>query len=230
MTLALVSEATTAGARLEKACELVGLSPKTFRRWQASPDGKDRRAGPQTTPSHALTSEERAQVVALSTSAEYRDLSPKQIVPRLADKGIYVASESSFYRVLHQEELMAHRGPARPPRKVVKPNEYSATGPLQVWTWDITYLRGPLRGTFFYLYLFLDIYSRKIVAAEVHATEDMEYSAPIFEMAREREGATGTGLVLHADNGGPMKGSTMLTTLQRLRSRCLLQPTACQQR
>jgi putative transposase len=136
-------------------------------------------------------------------------------VPRLADEGRYVASESSFYRVLHEEQLQVRRGHARAP-KSAKPKEHVAEGPCEVWSWDITYLRGPVRGTFFYLYLFLDIYSRKIVAAEVHAEESMGISSQVFEGAREREGATSAKLVLHSDNGGPMKGSTMVATLQRL--------------
>jgi transposase InsO family protein len=215
VTLELVATAVAAGARIHKACEVVGIAPKTLKRWKQNPDGEDERRGPTRSPAHKLSDEERARVIALATSPEYRDLSPKQIVPLLADKGTYVASESSFYRVLEEAGMSTHRGPARPPRKVAKPKEHVATGPCQVWTWDITYLRAPVRGTYFYLYLFLDIYSRKIVAAEVHEAEDMEVSAAILEGARERESAAST-LVLHADNGGPMKGSTMLSTMQRL--------------
>lgn len=215
MILELVANAVAAGARKSKACETLGVAPKTLERWRKDPDGEDGRCGPTNPPAHKLTDEERARVIALATSPEYRDLSPKQIVPLLADKGVYVASESTFYRVLEDAGMSSHRGPARPPRKVTKPKEHVATGPCQVWTWDITYLRGPVRGTYFYLYLFLDIYSRKIVAAEVHEAEDMEISSAILEAARERESAAST-LVLHADNGGPMKGSTMLSTMKRL--------------
>lgn len=215
MTLELVSAAVANGARKNKACDVVGIDPKTLERWRRDPDAEDGRCGPTTPPVHKLTDDERARMLALATSPEYRDVSPKQLVPRLADKGIYIASESSFYRVLEDAGMTTHRGPARPPRRVAKPKEHVATGPCQVWTWDITYLHGPIRGRFFYLYLFLDIYSRKIVAAEVHDAEDMELSAGILEGARERESAP-AALVLHADNGGPMKGSTMLSTMQRL--------------
>jgi transposase InsO family protein len=210
-----IEQAETNGATFNAACLAIGLSARTVRRWREAGVGDDGRAGPHTTPAHALTAEERARIVAVATSAEFRDLSAKQIVPRLADKGIYVASESSFYRVLHDEKLMKHREPSRP-RSRHKPKEYVATGPGQVWTWDITYLRGPVRGTFFYLYLVLDIFSRKIVAAEVHAEESAAIAGPLIEWACEREGVDARALILHADNGGPMKGSTMLATLQRL--------------
>lgn len=215
MILELIEQAVSEGVAFDAACSAIGLSPRTVRRWRDAGAGEDGRAGPHTTPAHALTPAERARIVEVATSAEFRDVSPRQIVPRLADKGIYIASESSFYRVMHDEELMAHREPSRP-RTHHKPNEYVATAPGQVWTWDITYLRGPVRGTFFYLYLVLDIFSRKIVAAEVHAEESAAIAGPLVEWACEKEGVDPTALTLHADNGGPMKGSTMLATLQRL--------------
>lgn len=215
MILELVDEAVRAGSTFAAACETLGLSARAVSRWRASGGGEDRREGPLQTPAHALTEAERRTIVQTANSPEFRDLSPKQIVPRLADRGVYIASESSFYRVLLAEGMMAHREPSRPSTSR-KPSEFVATAPGQVWTWDITYLRGPVRGTFFYLYLALDIYSRKIVAAEVHAEEAMDVAASMVEWACEHEAVDPTKLVLHADNGGPMKGSTMLATLQRL--------------
>lgn len=216
MILALLDEAVAAGARLEKACGVLGLAVRTVARWRAEEGGgHDRRAEAGTAPVHKLTPEERESIVRHATSAEYRDLSPRQIVPLLADKGLYVASESSFYRVLHEHELMAHREPSAP-KKHHRPKEYVATAPNQVWSWDITYLRSSVRGVFYYLYLVLDVFSRKIIAAEVHAEESATIAAELVEWACEREGVHRDGLVLHADNGGPMKGSTMLATLQRL--------------
>lgn len=187
-----------------------------MRRWRGQEQGgEDKRRGPNTKPARSLTPEERAKVVAIATSPEYRNLSVRQIVPLLADKGTYVASESSFYRVLREEGLMAHRNAAKPP-KHSKPKRWVATGPAQVWSWDITYLRGPVRGTFFYLYLLLDIWSRKIVGWEVHTEESMEHSSALVERTCKAEGVSRGTLVLHSDNGAPMKGSTMLATLQRL--------------
>ena len=215
MIAGLVEEAVCAGARRDRACETIGLCGRTLTRWRAEGGGKDGRGQAGVSPAHKLTEAEAAQVVAYATSPEYRELSPRQIVPLLADKGIYVASESSFYRVLHERGLMTHREPSRP-RKNRRPPEHVATAPNTVWSWDITYLRSPVRGVFYYLYLVIDIFSRKVVAYEVHDAESAEVASSLVEWACEREGVHQDELVLHADNGGPMKGSTMLATLQRL--------------
>lgn len=216
MILAGIDEAVVAGASIEEACDAIGLSSRTVERWRKQPDGgSDRREGPKTTPAHALTAKERERIVEIATSPEYRNLSVRQIVPLLADKKIYVASESSFYRVLHEEQLMAHREHARPAR-ASKPRSHVATGPGQVWSWDITYLRAAVRGTFYYLYLVLDIWSRKVVGWEVHDEESMDYASALVEKTCAAESVSRGELVLHSDNGGPMKGATMLATLQRL--------------
>ena len=122
---------------------MLGVSPRTVARWRQQPEsGEDQRRGPKDKPRHALTKEERARVVAIATSPAYRNLSVRQIVPRMADKGDYVASESTFYRVLHEENLMAHRNAARP-SKNSQPRRHIARGPREVWSWDITYLLMP---------------------------------------------------------------------------------------
>ncbi len=216
MILDCIAEAVTAGATLEAASAGVGLSVRTVERWRKEPEGgSDRRRGPKSTPAHALTKQEREKIVEIASSPEYRNLSVRQIVPRLADAGRYVASESSFYRVLHDEDLMAHRSPARPPTKN-KPRSHVATGPGQVWSWDITYLRAAVRGSFYYLYLVLDIWSRKIVGWAVHEEESTELASELARKACVDEGVRPGELVLHSDNGAPMKGATMLATLQRL--------------
>lgn len=215
MIVELVAEAVGSGARRDRACEVIGLCARTVTRWCAEGGGKDGRAEGGASPAHKLTLAERAEIVAQATSPEYCDLSPGQIVPLLADKGIYVASESSFYRVLHEHNLMSHREPSRP-RTHRRPPEHVASAPNRVWSWDITYLRSPVRGVFFYLYLVLDIFSRKVVAFGVYEAESAEIASALVGVACESEGVVRTGLVLHADNGGAMKGSTMLATLQRL--------------
>lgn len=212
--LELLDEAVAAGARLGKACEVVNLSVRTVERWRKDTDG-DRRAGPLTPPPHKLTEAERQAVLETANSAEFRDKSPRQIVPTLADRGQYIASESTFYRVLHEEGQMQHRERARP-RTSNKPKEHVAGAPNQVWCWDITYLRSSVRGTFFYLYLIVDVFSRKIVGWWVAAEESMEIAADFIERATREQQVPADALVLHADNGGPMKGSTMLATLHRL--------------
>ncbi len=216
MILALLDEAALSGARLDRSCEVMGLAPRTVQRWRGrGDDGFDRRFGPRTPPPNKLSGEERKKVLEVAIRPEYRDLSPKQIVPRLADEGLYIASESTFYRILHEEALLHHREPSRP-RTVSRPREHVATGPLQLWSWDITYLRSAVRGAFYYLYLIEDVWSRKIVGWAVHDEEAMELSSQLVDDTASRLGRNPKGIVLHSDNGGPMKGSTMLATLTRL--------------
>ena len=211
----LIEEATHSGARLEAAVDAVGLSIRTFQRWNLRDDGADRRRGPSSDPSNKLTPAERQNIIDIANSPAFRDISPKQIVPQLADQGLYVASESSFYRVLKDEGLVTHREPSRPATSR-KPKEHVATGPCQVWSWDITYLKSPILGQFFYLYMIMDVWSRKIVASTVFLKESNDFSARLFLKACLILGINPEGLVLHSDNGGPMKGATMLATLQRL--------------
>ena len=102
---------------------------------------------------------------------------PARIVPALADEGVYVASEASFHRVLRDHGQMQRRGRARPPRSAGPPSTHVATGPGQVWCWDVTFLKAHVQGHWFYLYLILDLYSRKVVGFEVHDTDAAEHAA-----------------------------------------------------
>jgi len=215
MIRALIETAVDAGARRAAACQLLGLSVRTVERWRADPDAADARHGPHHQPANALTAGERRTVLTTLTSAAYRDLSPHQIVPLLADAGRYLASESTMYRILRAEALLHHRGRAKAPERR-PPRTHVATGPNQVWTWDITYLKTPVRGVFDYLYLLLDVWSRKIVGWAVHDVESAEHAAALFRATCVVEQVNPRGLVLHADNGGPMKGATMVATLERL--------------
>lgn len=212
--LALIEEAVQAGARRASAASEAGLDPRTIERWRAGAVDDERR-GPRTVPRNKLSARERERVVGIATSPEFRDLSPKQIVPRLADKGAYIASESTFYRVLREERLLAHRGrsAAASPRPRT---EHCATAPRQVWSWDITYLRTQVRGRFFYLYLMLDVWSRKVVGFRVEDVECTALASELLQTALSDEGHDGKGLVVHADNGGPMKGATMKATMEKL--------------
>lgn len=217
MTLQLVAEARSQGASLKEACAVLGIDPRTVQRWQQQGhDAEDQRQGPRTVAAHALSPAERHKIVEIATAPRFRNLSVRQIVPLLADEGTYVASESSFYRVLRDEDLSAYRGHPRPARRAHTKPVLTASRPNQVWCWDITYLRSPIRGQFFYLYLHVDLFSRKIVAWEVHADESMDLAAKLAEKAIRDQRIDAKSLVLHSDNGGPMKGSSMLATLQRL--------------
>lgn len=203
------------GASQRAACAVACVTERTLQRWRQSPTLEDRRKGPVTKPGNQLTEKERANVILISTSAEFRDKSPHQIVPELADRGEFVASESTFYRVLKSEALLAHRGKARP-KTMSRPKELEASKPNEIYSWDITYLLSAVRGQYFYLYMFLDIFSRKIVGWRIHDRESADLSSALLTAICAGEQIDENQLSLHADNGGPMKGATMLVTMQKL--------------
>jgi transposase InsO family protein len=214
MILAVIREAVAHGARLCKATELLGLTARTIQRWLGQDGGDDRREGPVQPPANQLSAAERERVLAVANQPEYRNLSPKQIVPLLADQDVYVASESTFYRVLRDADQLHHREPSRAPSP--RPQAHVATGPLQLWSWDITYLPSAVRGRFYYLYLIEDVWSRKIMGWTVAETESVDTAAALMQQLCAEQAIDPRGIVLHSDNGSPMKGATMLATLQRL--------------
>jgi hypothetical protein len=141
LCISLIREAVQSGCRLENACVELGLSVRTFQRWVR--EGDTVRADGRTTterppPSNRLSEAERQRILEVANSAEFASLPPSQIVPSLADRGVYLASESSFYRVLRSASQQHHRGRARKPsaRAVTS---HCATGSNQVWSWDITW-------------------------------------------------------------------------------------------
>ena len=221
--LDLIGQACSAGARLHKACALIGLAARTVQRWLDA--GKnalqvgDRRTPEQrlhNCPPNKLSHAERQAAMGVLNSAQYKDLPPSQIVPRLADQGLYVASESTLYRLLHQAGQMAHRRVEAVPRKRSKPRALVATQPDQIYCWDITYLPTQMRGVHFYLYMFVDIFSRKVVGWQVFDCESAELAAQLLQDICLRQGIAPGQITVHSDNGSPMKGETMLATMQRL--------------
>ena len=142
-------------------------------------------------------------------------MSPRKIVPLLADDGVYIGSESTMYRILREQKLLSHRTAASPATRN-KPKALVALGPNEVWSWDIAYLPTTVLGAFFYLYLILDIFSRKIVGWQVHDAESADHAADLMKQTGMDERLVGGQLALHSDNGSPMKGATMLATLQQL--------------
>lgn len=215
--IALIDRACADGARLEQACAVLELSPRTLQRWreggEVKGDGRQA-AARERIPANRLKEEERQRLLEVVNSPEFASKAPSQIVPALADRGEYLASESTIYRYLRETKQLAHRGRAAAPTHS-RPRSLVATGPNQVWSWDITYLATTLAGIFFYLYMALDIFSRKIVGWEVHAEQSDKHAAELFRRTHLREGVKGE-VVLHSDNGSPMKGATLLVTLQRL--------------
>ena len=208
------------GARLSRACDTIDLSERTFQRWKndlitAQPQG-DRRPERIQMPANALTETERDQILTTVNSTQYAHLSPTQIVPLLADQGMYIGSESSIYRILRKAQQLKHRGSERVHQKRHKPRALCATAPNQLYSWDITYLPTPIKGKHHYLYLFMDIFSRKIVGWQVYESESSEQAAQVMIDICQREKINVNQVVLHSDNGSSMKGATMLATLQSL--------------
>ena len=216
LILKAVSSAMKKGARQAKACEVIGVSAKTLQRWSKADNDEDGRLTAVRTPLNKLTELECQRIIKLSNSPEYAHLPPNQIVPKLADQGIYLASESSFYRILKAHNQLAHRQTSRPATPRKRPRALTATGPNQIYSWDITYLPTRVRGSFLYLYLVLDIYSRKIVGWQVHDEERSALAAELMVDISARENLKPEQVTLHSDNGSPMKGATLLATLQEL--------------
>ena len=211
----MIKEACNAGAKQSKACDIIGISSKTYQRWSSGAID-DGRLNPSHTPANKLSEFECRQIITVANKAEYVDLPPCKIVPKLADKGEYIASESTFYRILKAHNQLQHRQKSKPSGKHKKPKALCATAPNQVYTWDISYLPTQIKGLFLYLYLVMDIFSRKIVGWQIYHNESSAYAADLMTDICSRENISRDQVTLHSDNGGPMKGATMLATLQQL--------------
>lgn len=213
----LIKQAVGAGARQSKACDELGISARTYQRWTQSGEVKHdgRPTAKRPVPANKLSVEEREQMLSVINSSAYQGRPPSQIVPKLADQGHYLASESSFYRLMHEHRLQNHRGRAKAPQRHAL-QTHQAEEPNQVWCWDITWLPGPVKGIYFYLYLILDLFSRKVVGWEIYETESSEQASTVVRKAHLSEGIGPSPLVLHSDNGSPMKGSSLLETLYQL--------------
>ena len=212
-----IGQAHRGGARLSAACEEAGMSVRTYQRWHTRDELREdgRSSAIRPPPAHALSVEERAQVLHACHEARFADLPPSQIVPRLADEGVYLASESSFYRILHAAKEQHPRGRARA-RSKTPPQRHVACAANAVWCWDVTYLPSQVRGVFFFLFAVIDLFSRKLVAWEVHDRESGEEAARLIERACWRERIAGRPLVLHADNGAAQKAFTLKAKLEAL--------------
>jgi len=214
----LIQEACVSGARLYRACDEADLPLRTYRRWlKAGIVQEDQRPLCQRSePANKLSERERETILQACHLPEYADLPPTQIVPDLLDHGIYLGSESSFYRVLSEANQCHHRGRTQPPEKRYQLTSHTATGPNQLWSWDITYLPTAVKGQYYYLYLFEDIFSRKIVGQEVYESECGELAASLIHRCIVREQCFRKPLVLHSDNGAPMKALTMRAKMEEL--------------
>jgi putative transposase len=210
----LIDEAVKEGARRSHACEELGVSMRTVQRWQHTrEDG--RLHAHHDAPANKLSEAERQAVLDAANRVGYASLSPHQIVPKLADEGIYLASESTFYRRLTAAGQNQRRGRAQAPQQRA-PTTHRADGPNQVWCWDITWMPSTVQGRYFYWYMMKDIYSRKLVMNEVWEQESSEHASALLAKACLREATAGQPLVLHSDNGGAMKGAVMRATMVNL--------------
>jgi len=172
----------------------------------------------RVTPAHALTAQEREAVLAAANEPRFAEMPPARIVPMLADEGVYLASESTFSRVLRASGQDRHRGRAKAPHKQRPPTTHVATAPGQVWCWDMTYLPAQVAGRWFYLYLIMDLYSRKIVGWEVHAEDNADHASHLVRRTALAEGIAvrDDKPVLHGDNGATLKATTVLAMLHWL--------------
>ena len=216
-----IDVAHAAGARLRPSCETAGIELRTLQRWKAQQglsagDGRPRAVRP--TPGHVLSPAERARLLTVANEPRFADVPPARIVPMLADEGIYLASESSFVRVLREHGQNVHRGRAKAPKAARPPTTHIATAVGQVWCWDMTYLPAIVMGRWFHLYLILDLYSRKIVGWEVHDTDDSDHAVHLVRRTALAEGiaAMTDKPVLHGDNGSTLKATTVLAMLNWL--------------
>jgi putative transposase len=213
-----VIQAHRAGARLAKACEVAGISPRTLERWRKTEGlskGDGRPLAIRPTPPHALSVQEREVILMTCNEPRFADMPPSRIVPKLADEAVYLASESSFYRVLRRANQLKHRGRARQAQRRRPPTTHVAQAPGELWAWDMTYLPARVIGLWYYLYLILDVYSRKIVGWEVHATDDSDHAIRLVRKTALAEGIANKVVkpVLHGDNGSTLKATTVVSML-----------------
>jgi transposase InsO family protein len=208
-----IQDAVEDGARVKEACACIELSYRSFLRWKAGKTHDGRKGAVKSVPRKLSSAEEQAFFDVANTQ-EFRDKTPGQIVASLLEKGIYHGSERTLYRILKKREALGHRQKRRAPTKSKKPQELIATDPNQVWNWDITWLPTRVKGIFLFAYVIIDIFSRKIVGWSVEIEESPELAAALFR--RTINGQKAKPVFVHADNGGPMKGLSLVALLTML--------------
>lgn len=193
---------------------------RTIQRWYHEKSGQlfeDARPGAiRPTPTNKLSLEEVALILETCNSEEFANYPPGYIVPTLADDSRYIGSESTFYRILKKAGQLANRSLTKLNHQSKKPSAQLATKPNEVWTWDISYLPTKTRGQHYYLYLIVDIFSRKIVGADVYEQELGELAADFLQRTVWNERCVNKGTVLHSDNGSPMRSFTMQAKMRDL--------------
>lgn len=211
--IAVVAESAPA-VGVEAACESIGLPRATFYRSEKRRLEPAVQRPPSTSP-RALSSAERADLLDLLHSDEFVDLAPAQVVAKLLDAGRYVCSERTMYRILADaHECRERRNQRRHP--TYSPPELLATAPNQLWSWDITKLHGPSKWTYYYLYVILDVFSRKVVGWMVAHRESAALAEKLIRQTCVREGIQPDQLTLHADRGSSMTSKPVALLLADL--------------
>lgn len=189
---------------MKRACEALGVARSSLyraRHPQPTPQ-------PRLVPAHALSSEEREQVRKTLNSERFMDKAPRQIYAALLDEGHYLCHWRTMYRVLAvHDEVRERRRVRRHP--VYKKPELLATAPNQVWSWDITYLRGTEKWEHYPLYTVLDIYSRYVVGWMIAEHESSDLARQLIAATALKQDIQPDQLTLHADNGAPMRGKPL---------------------
>jgi putative transposase len=192
----------------------VGVSLRTVQRWKSGRSLADRRKGAPKRVARKLSDEELELLYRTANEPRFQDMTPGEIVPTLLDEGIYLGSERTLYRLLKTRRALSPRQESRVPVKRTRPSELVATGPNQVWCWDITWLKTDVAGLFKFAYVVEDVFSRRIIGWAVHDREDPELARALFEQLIRDLGVVPR--FVHADNGGPMKGLTLIAFLVRV--------------
>jgi putative transposase len=197
------------------ACAALGLSRASFCRRQAAAARPPEPVRPRPKPARALSVKERQGVLDLLREPRFADQAPAEVYASLLDQGVYHCSIRTMYRILHDhEEVKERRRQLRHP--VYQKPELIAEGPNQVWSWDITKLMGPAKWTYFYLYVIIDIYSRRVVGWRVADAESAALFKPLFEDAVDKHAVSPGQLTLHADRGPSMKAKATALLLADL--------------
>lgn len=207
----LIDEAVSNGARRFKACETLEISIRTYIRWKGDSSGDKRKGASKNVP-RKLSESEQQVILEVCCNSENKDKTPYDIYfSLLEENNRYIASIRTFYRVLKVHNKLHHRGNTKPRKNKTKPPEVLATGPNQVWCWDITWLATEIKGIYLYAYKIIDIWDKAIVGWEIHEREDESLARDLFHRLQSEQKMK--GIHLHSDNGHPMKGMSLLAFL-----------------
>ena len=200
------------------ACKAIGWSRACFYRQQSpTPQTPPRPKAPgRRGDKRALAPAQEERILALLNSERFLDCSPRQVWATLLDEGVYLCSWRTMYRLLARSQQVKERRTLRRHPKYVRP-ELAASGPNQVWTWDITYLKGPVRGEFLYLYVAMDLYSRLVVGWLLADRECAELAKRLLEQSYRKHQVQPGKLTIHADRGAPMKSKSVHQLLSDLK-------------